>query len=137
MAWTITETIEKEQYTGGVLTMFRVKLACISDANASDHDVGSIDKNILNAINGSYLYLIKIVPGTGGDAPSGAFDLDIEDSENDHLVDSDANTEAANSFVSGSASLGVFPPIMGTCSLVCATLGAANTADIYLYFTRS
>lgn len=137
MAWTITETLHKEQHNMGKLKMFVVKLACVSDANASDFDLGSVNKNIRNAIQGAYLYLIKIVPGTGGDAPSGAFDLDIEDEANDHILDSDSNVHTANSFISGATTLAVFPPIVDYCSLVCATLGDGNKADFYLYFTKN
>jgi hypothetical protein len=136
MAWTITETLDKEQYDGGKLKMFRVKLACTSDANASDHDVGSVNKNIGNVLNCSYLYMVKLVPGTGGDAPGGAFDLDIEDDNNDHILDSDANIHTANSFLPGSQTLGVFPMILDKCSIVCATLGNGNKADFYLYFSK-
>lgn len=137
MAWTIVETVDQEHYVNGKPNMLRVKLACTSDGSASDHDVGSVNKNVYNAICGSYLYLIKVVPGTGDDAPSGTFDLDIEDDNDDHLVDSDANASDANTFISGAQTIGLFPMILDKCSVVCATLGNGNKADIYLYFNKA
>jgi hypothetical protein len=126
MAWTITPTIHrietiKHQIYGDRLII--VKLACISDAS-------------MDMIKGSWLYLIKTVPGTGGDVPTGVFDLDVEDDNNDHLLDTDANSNVANGFVKGNNTLNVFPPIMDEITVVIGTLGDTNTADIYLYFSK-
>jgi len=139
MAWTITETPSQwfTQTTQGD-RMIKIKLACTSDAGASDYDVTNIAR-----LRGSLLYLVKIVPGTGGDAPAGAFDLDIEDENNHHILDTDANPAAPTggaTYHAGSNTMGVYPPIEDSASakvsLVCATLGDGNKADIYLYFVK-
>lgn len=139
MAWTITETHQiKKMISQAGDEVLEVKLACTSDGSASDYDL--TDAEVLSFINGSFFYLLKIVPGTGGDAPSGTFDLDIEDENDNHILDTDSNPVAPTggcTYHPGSNTMGVYPPIMSsTISLVCATLGDGNTADIYLYFTK-
>ncbi len=146
MAWTITPTIHKTQAIkheiyGNHLVV--LKLACLSDA-----DIGSITMkstkvdrsdsytHIMDRIEGSTLYMMEVVPGTGDDTPSAAFDLDVENERNNHILDTDSNSHISNSFVIGSASLGIFPPIFGQITVVIGTLGNANTADIYLYFWK-
>lgn len=138
MAWTITETARAHRMKyGNWDTVIEVKLACTSDGSASDYDIVS------TMIKGSWLYLVKIVPGTGADAPAAAFDLDIEDENDHHILDTDSNSEAPTGgavYHSGSAHMGVYP-VVGThsgvkVSLVCATLGDGNKADVYLYFTK-
>jgi hypothetical protein len=138
MAWTITEAVDqsakiKSQHGD---SMHRVKLTCTSDAGASSHTVGSVTQSVLDIVEGSFLYLVKFEPGTGGDIPDAAFDMDIEDDGGDHILDTDANSKDAVSFVSGADTLGVFPPIFKTCTMVCATLGNGNKANIYLYFSK-
>jgi hypothetical protein len=136
-AWTITATIDREarikphamQYE----YLYRVKLACTSDATLTDYEFPGA---IMGKVKNSFLYLIKTVPGTGGDAPTGTFDLDVEDDNNDHLLDTDANSNTATTFTVGSDTLGVFPPIFDHISVVIATLGDTNTATIYLYFAK-
>jgi hypothetical protein len=130
MAWTITETsnVYKMKHQQGD-ELLVVKLACTSDAGASDHD-------LTTDVKGSWLYLVRIVPGTAADVPDAVFDLDIEDETNSHILDTDANPVAGTTFHIGSATVGVFPPVISTCSLVCATLGDGKKADFYLYFTR-
>ncbi|MHC4104604.1 MAG: hypothetical protein ACYSR9_06660 [Planctomycetota bacterium] len=135
--WTITASIDKEgkikdhrmQYE----YMYRVKLECTSDASGTDY---ALLGDIMGKIKNSFLYLIKTVPGTGGDAPTGTFDLDIEDDNNDHLLDTDANPNDSNKFTVGHATLGVYPIIFDHVSVVIATLGDANKATIYLYFAK-
>ncbi len=136
-AWTITATVDKEgrikdhhmQYE----YVYRIKLACTSDASGTDYVMPS---NIMGKIRNSWLYMIKTVPGTGGDAPTAAFDLDIEDDNDDHLLDTDANPNGSNKFTPGHATLGIFPIVFDHLSVVIATLGNANTATIYLYFAK-
>jgi hypothetical protein len=118
-------------------TVIEVKLECTSDASGTDYDL------VCAMIPGSWLYLVKIIPGTGADAPAAAFDLDIEDENDIHMLDTNSNSEAPTggaTYHSGASDMGVFPPI-GThtgmkVSVVCATLGDGNKADIYLYFTK-
>lgn len=135
--WTITSKIDfseaMKHNLGEWLFRVKVSLASGDDASASDYDLPA---NIISEIRGSWLYLIKTVPGTGGAAPSAAFDLDIEDDNDDHILDTNARSETATSWTIGSDTLGVYPPILGTCSVVCADLGDANTTDIYMYFLK-
>jgi hypothetical protein len=130
MAWTITETVKhKKMISQAGDELIIVKLACISDANACDYPITS-------DIAGSWLYLVKIVPSAAPNAPTGVFDLDIEDDTDAHILDTDGNSVSATAWHIGSSTVGVFPPIFDTCSVVCATLGDTKRADIYLYFTR-
>lgn len=132
MAWTITEASDAWMMNipgSGRSELIEVTLTCTSDTGASDYDLAS-------DIKGASLYLLEIIPGTGGDAPTAAFNLDIENESNNHILDTDSNAHTANSFVIGSATLGIFPPIKNYCSLVCATLGDANKAVFKLYFIK-
>lgn len=137
MAWTVTEALHESRMVRGLEHINVIKVSMTGDGNASDYDLGSasspVDKDYWQ---GSTLYLVKIVPGTGADAPSGTFDLDIEDENDDHLLDTDANANDENTFISGSDTLGLFAPITRTCSIVCADVGSANTLDVYLYFWK-
>jgi hypothetical protein len=146
MSWTITPTIHKikaikHQVLGDMMVV--VKLACTSDASAGSITMKSTAnsatdtyRHIMDMIEGSWLYMIKTVPAGGGDAPAGTFDLDVEDDNNDHLLDTDANANDANTFTAGSNTLGVFPPIMDQITVVIATLGNTKKADVYLYFSK-
>lgn len=110
-----------------------VTYAGTSDAGASDYDFPS---SVMSEIKDLYLYQMKIIPGTGDDAPSAAFDCDIEDEEDDHILDTDSNSETSNTFVKGHATLGVLPKIREQVSVVCATLGADNTVTIVFIFAE-
>jgi hypothetical protein len=138
MAWTVTETIRawSTNLYGGE-EMIEVKLACASDASGTDTDLSS---TAMALIKGSYLYLMKVVPGTGDAAPTAAWDIDIEDENNHHILDTDSNSNSAVTFHAGSNTVGVYPPIGdfngAKVSVVSATLGNENTADIYLYFVK-
>lgn len=142
MAWTITTTIDARvsicPMVGSKAVV--VKLACVSDANASGTYNIKTGTNGLDGsfaeILGSTLKYVKFVPGTGDDAPSAAFDFDVEDGNNDHILDTDSNTHTANSFVLGLSTLGEYPRIFNDLSVVIGTLGDANTADIYMYFEK-
>lgn len=128
MAWTIVESF-REYNNGNKM----ISLACVSDANASAY---AID-DYLDEIKGMFLYLIKVVPGTGGDAPGGAFNLDLQDADDTPIIDVDGVANNANTFIEGSEELGRDPMILDALNLVCATLGAANTARIDLYFSNT
>jgi hypothetical protein len=141
MAWTITPTIDKVAMVNHQLgdEIIRVKLECESDSGDSDFDLMAAalgNGTFADVLRGSWLYLVKFVPGTASDVPDAAFDLDIEDDNDDHLLDTDDNTHTANSFVIGADTLGVSPPIIDACSVVIGTLGDGNLADIYLYFLK-
>lgn len=137
--WSVTEELHESRMIRGNehINVIKVGLTAGDDASVSDYDLGSaatsVDKDYWQ---GSTLYMVKLVPGTGGAAPSGTFDLDIEDENDDHMLDTDSNTNTANSFILGSETLGIFPPMTRTCSVVCADIGDANTVDVYLYFWK-
>jgi hypothetical protein len=146
MAWTISVSYHKDVRIKHVLggdTMVVLKVACVSDALggslAMKHrsiDPGNSYVEYMDRIRGSWLYLMKTVPGTGGDQPTAAFDLDVEDENTDHILDTDSNANDANTFTVGSDTLGVYPPIFDYVGLEIGTLGDENTADIYLYFLK-
>ena len=138
MAWTIVESARVSRIKHGSFeAMVKVRLTCTSDAGASDYDIVS------PMIKGSYLYAVKIMPGAGADAPAAPFDMDIEDEGNFHILDTDANPTAPTggaTYHTGSASMGVFPPIEDfpetKVSVVCATLGTGNKVVIDLFFAK-
>jgi len=137
MAWTVTETLHDSRMVRGGEHINVIKLVMTGDGNASDYDLGSasspVDKDLWQ---GSTLYLVKVVPATGDDAPTGTFDIDLEDDNDDHILDTDANANDANAFHIGSNTLGIFPPIMTTLSVVCADIGDGNKITLYLYFWK-
>ena len=131
MAWTIVETVEvwKMKHEAGD-EMIRVKLVCTSDATGTDYDI------VTDLVRGTWLYMLKTVPVTGDDAPSGTFDLDVEDEDNLHILDTNANSNTAPSASAGDTTLKIFPPVLEKCSVVIATLGTGKKATIYLYFVK-
>jgi len=91
-------------------------------------------RHIMDIINGSWLYLMEVVP-TSGNEPAAAFDVDIENKRNSHILDT-TPIHTATSFISGSDTLGVFPPVMDQLTVNIGALGAGNQCDIYLYFSK-
>jgi hypothetical protein len=146
MAWTITATMDevrriKHHMAGD--TMYVLKLACVSDASggtitlkSTKADPSNSYNELMDQVTGTWLYLMEVVPGAGGDAPTAAFDIDVENKRNSHVLDTDSNSNAATSFTIGSATLGVYPPIMEEITVAIGTLGNLNTADVYLYFLK-
>lgn len=135
MAWTVTQTIDDIYPICAPMgsEMVLVKLSCVSDANATTTPIAS---DILESIKGGWLYGVKIVPGTGDDAPSAAFDFDIQDNDGLAWVDANSVSETAPSWESGADDVGVFPIVQKGCKFVCGTLGNANTAVFYIYVMR-
>ena len=133
--WSVAETLHESRGVRNLeqINVIKLVLTAGDDASVSDYDLSDTYKDYWQ---GSTLYLVKTVPGTGGAQPSGTFDLDIEDENDDHLLDTDANANDANGFLVGSATLGIFPPILGTCSISMADIGDANTVTLYLYFWK-
>lgn len=148
MSWTITPTINQTQTIKHALygnQLVVLKLACTCDDSAASGSITlkstKADRSdtyckITDQIEGSTLYLMEVVPGTGGAAPTGTFDIDVENNRNNHILDTDSNSNTANSFVIGSNTLGIFPPIFSQITVVVGDLGDANTVDIYLYFWK-
>lgn len=146
--FTATATIDevrriKHILGGDMMYVLKISFASGDDAAAptitlksTKADPGNAYNAIMDQLTGSWLYLMKTVPGSGGAAPTAAFDVDIEDKLNHHILDTDSNSETAYGFVAGSDTLGVYPPIMEEITVVSADLGDANTADIYLYFLK-
>jgi len=145
MAWTITPTIHRDENKAIKHELYGdrcvvLRLACISDANTGTitlrtERAGGVSTNypdIMEQVAGSTLYLMEIVPGN----PAAAFDVDIENKRNSHILDTDSNSHTATSFVGGSNTLGLFPPIFEEITVVIGTLGDTKTADIYLYFWK-
>ena len=135
MAWTITQTVDDgcSIKTAMGEKLIVVKLACVVDGSSSG--TVAIESDILRRIRGSWLYLVKLVPGTA----DVDFDFDVLDKNGDAILDTADNTYAATSFITGSETLGVFPPIIHYCGVVmdgAADLTNATTFDAYMYFTK-
>ena len=137
MAWTITQTVENQagMAWNNNLEMFKVKLDCISDASGTDTDL-SVD--VMKLVKNSFLWIVACVPGTGGDAPAAAFQLELQDKNDLSLFDSGAGgiIETAASFLPGTQTTGMPPPFFDKISFVCGTLGDTNTAVFYIYFAK-
>ena len=137
MAWTITQTIDKLgiMKTPVDFEMFKVKLACTSDASGTDTDLSTA---VMEMVNNSFLWLVICDPGSGGAAPSADFQLELQNEDDISLFDSGAGGISAtvDTVKPGTQSAGMPPPFFDTISLVCGTLGDANTADFYLYFAK-
>jgi hypothetical protein len=108
-----------------------VTLTAGDDASVSDYDITTY----LSEIKGLFLYQMKVVPGTGGAQPTGTFDLDIEDEDDSHILDTDANANDANTLHEGSDTLDRDPIIGDACSIRCADIGDANTVTVRLLFS--
>lgn len=139
MAWTITTTIDDRASIrpcdGSKAIVLR--LACVSDASASgEYDIKASAPTVFQEITGTVLKLVEFVPGTGGSAPTAAFDFDVENKRNNHILDTDDNSNTAYSFVLGLSTLGEYPRIYNDLSVVIGTLGASRTADIYMHFEK-
>jgi hypothetical protein len=135
MAFTITPTIDDRVSIKTVMgeKLVVVKLACVSDGSSSgEYDFPTA---IMREIRGSWLYLVKFVPGTVG----AAFEFDVWDKNDDKVLDTAANSNSATSFVGGHNTLGVYPPVIHELSVEIDGADAmtdTNTLDIYMYFTK-
>jgi hypothetical protein len=108
MAWTITETVDAyKTKTQAGDELIEVKLECISDASGTDTELTA---ETIRQIKGSWLYQMKVVPGTGDDAPTAAFDIDIEDEADFHILDTDSNSVSAITVTGAPASRLSSPP---------------------------
>ena len=146
-AFTPTVTVDeikaiKHEMLGDMMVI--VKIACTD----TDGDTGAsltmkstrnsktdTYREIMDQVEGSWLYMMEVVP-TSGNGPTAAFDIDIENKRNSHILDTDSNSHTATSFVLGSNTIGGFPPIMDQITVVIGALGAGNQCDIYLYFSK-
>ena len=134
MAWTITPTIDDRVSIKTAMgeKLIVVKLACVSDGTAEEY---TFTPSLIREIRGSWLYLVKFVPGTVG----ASFAFDVWDKNSDKILDTTGNSNTATSFVLGSDTLGVFPPVIHDLTLEldgASATTATNTLDIYMYFTK-
>lgn len=131
MAWTIEQSIDQAYHVNNLLgdELIIVKLDCISDASGTDTD---LEAAIIQKIMGGWLYEIKVVPGSGADEPTAAWDIDIEDEDNGHIAEANGNSTTVPTYTDGSLTIGHYPIIEKTCSFVSATLGDENTAVVYI-----
>ena len=135
MAWTITPTIDDRVSIKTVMgeKLIVVKLACIVDGSSSgEYDFTTA---IMREIRGSWLYLVKFVPGT----IDASFEFDVWDKNDDLILDTAGNVHTGTTFVTGSDTLGVYPPVIHELSVEidgADALTNTHTLDIYLYFTK-
>ena len=139
MAWTITATEYKTYNICSPMgsEMIVLKLACESDGSGVDLTLEAIlGARLWRMIRGGWLYSAIIIPGTGDDVPSAAFNFDIQNehdmskiSVTDHAVD--ANTENT-----GSDEFGRFAVVEDDDAFTVATLGDGNTMDVYIYIMK-
>ena len=133
MAWTITETVDKRANSKLLAgeEIFRVKLVCVADASGTDYDLTTPD------IKGAYLYMVKTVPGAGGLAPGGVYQIELEDAEDTPILTLAGLSTSATEVNSGASSIGLFPPVFDKLSLVVNDqVGNENSITVYLYFTH-
>lgn len=135
MAWTITQTIDdvyKVAHQKGD-EMVIVKLTCISDASGTNTD---LDSSIMQKIMGGWLYGMKVIPGTGDDVPDATWDIDLEDADDFHILDTDDNAVDAITWHVGTATRSQWMLVEKTLSFVSETLGNANTVVVKIYVLR-
>ena len=133
--WTITQTVDERISIRTSIgeKMVVVKLACVVDGSSSG--TVAIQESILREIQGTWLYMVKFVPGTA----DVDFNFDVVDKDGDALLDTASNTFAATSFVTGYETLNVWPLILRYCGVIIDGTGAitnAKTLDIYIYFVK-
>jgi len=140
-AGTVVETIHYQQTFDGEDVVV-IKYAITADASAGtvpDTTIASwtVDdtdtRKQINLLN-YYVYLVKTVPGAGGDAPD-AYTVDIKDADAS-VVDIAARSTSAVEYVKGFDTLGVFPVVTGDMTLSVGDLGNSNKTTIYVYFLR-
>ncbi len=127
-AWTCVEQTPRE-YSNGNTTL---EVVCTADAGAGAYDIS----DHIVKLKGRYLYQLKIIPGTGDEEPTGTFDVDIEDEEDDHLLDTDANAADANTFHFAHKTIDGFPMIRESLSIVAGAIGADNTVTFRFFFAN-
>jgi len=140
-AFTPTVTVDeikaiKHEVLGDKLVI--VKIACTDtdgDTGASltmkstRNSATDTYRHIMDQVEGSWLYMMEVVP-TSGNGPAAAFDIDVENKRNSHILDTDSNSHTATSFVAGSHTLNLFPPIIDQITVEIGALGAGNQCDI-------
>jgi hypothetical protein len=135
MAWTIVQTIDDrvsiKTAMGDKLVV--VKLTCTVDGSSSG--TVAILPNLFREIRGSWLYLVKL---EFVDADVN-FEFDVTDKDGDFLMNTAANAFGATTFLAGSVTVGVYPPIIHSLNIVCDGTGAITSGkklNIHLYCAK-
>lgn len=135
MAWTVVETYTtKSLKLAGGEAIIRVKLVCTADASGYTE---TLSDELAALIKGSYLYGVWTIPGSGGDAPGAVYQIDVKDEDSLALLTLASRSTSATEFTLGSDTLGVFPPIMETFSIVFNDqIGNENKTTVVLLFLK-
>lgn len=129
-AWTCTEG---RKVYGPDKSKVIIIVTCAGDGSGATYDLDTY----LSDVIGYHLWTLYVIPGTGGTAPDAAFDIDIEDSNDFHLLDTDANSHTTQTWNVGSDTLGQYPLIKDAVSIVFADIGtAADTVVVELHFVK-
>ena len=132
MAWTVVETVEEEKWGPEGKLFVLLKIACTADAGAKTYVIENFAK-----ISGMFLYAVVTVPGSGADAPSAAYTLDIEDQNAFHLMDLDSVSTSATAWNLGTVTLTQYPVLWGRPQLVFNTaIGTGNKTTVYLFCVK-
>ena len=114
--------------------MFVIKIECESDGSGIDELLEDIlGSELWQMVRGRWLYSAIIVPGTGGDAPSGTFNFDIQNAFDMSKISVTGHAVDENTENTGSDEFGRFAVIEDGDTLTIATLGDGNKLDLYLY----
>ena len=133
MAWTVTTTYDAfPVMLNGSSEMVVISIACVSDA--SGHSM-QLSDHLMQLIRGGYLYEMVVKPDSG-DAPSATWDIDLEDYDAQHILDTDDNATDAITSHAGSATLGYYPVIERTLRFVSASLGNTKKAVVDIKVLR-
>ena len=138
MAWTFAETLHDSKLVRNGEHINCIKVSAKSDSSGGTYSLGSTATAALLKPywQGSVLHLVKVVPSAAPDAPTGTFDIDVEDDTSGHILDTDANSASATTYKAGTTTISAAPPIMTTCTIVIADIGDTNKVDVYLYFWK-
>ena len=111
------------------------KLVCLSD------DADGTLSDTTSLMDGCFLERVAVVPATGADAPSGAFDLTIKTSVAQGAKDilgsqgaslSETTPTDIHPYVGGTPAIVGRFPVYGDLTIALASMGNANTVTIWL-----
>jgi hypothetical protein len=135
MAWTIVQTVDERvtMRTSVSESVTVVKLVCTVDGSSSG--TVEIQPDDFRKIHGTWLYMIKL---QFVDADVN-FNFDVVDKDGDAIVNTAANAFGATTFLAGSVTCGVYPPILDYCGVIIDGTGAITNAkklNVFLYFVK-
>lgn len=113
-----------------------------SDGSACTVTLGNDTNYYIDDFKGALIYALEVVPGTASVAPDAAFDIDLENANAFHLLDTNSNSNTATTWNLGDATLGDYPPVRcasSNCSgdlvLEMGDMGTAgDQATIHIHF---